>query len=67
MERKNEMKEKKIGLNELAYGDVCKRSRSAALFSSDVQEFEKELLEMIDREVTCEISNVEFEVEEKCG
>jgi hypothetical protein len=41
---------KKINLNELAYGDVCKRSRSAVLMSPDVQEFENELLEMIEQE-----------------
>lgn len=45
------LQEKKIELNELAYGDVCKRSRSATLMSPDIQEFEKELLEMINEEV----------------
>lgn len=53
------MKERKIELNELAYGDVCKRSRSISAYSPDVQEFERELLDLIDQEVSCAVSKVE--------
>lgn len=40
---------KKISLNELSYGDVCKRSRALPWYP-DIQDFEAELLAAIDNE-----------------
>ncbi len=44
------LQEKKIVLEGLTYGDVCKRSRSACVDDLEFQEFEEELLAAISEE-----------------
>jgi hypothetical protein len=51
------LKNKEICLNELFYGDVCKRSRAVKINYPDIQNFEEELLAAIDSEVLETLEN----------
>ncbi|MFD2696157.1 hypothetical protein ACFSUE_21375 [Sporolactobacillus shoreicorticis] len=61
------MKESKIAVDYLQYGDVCKRSRSATVLSADaeIEKFEKDLLASMEEEMKKE-SKEETAVHETC-
>lgn len=45
------LREKRIELASFPYGDVCKRSSIALRDSGEFEEFEKDLLEVIEQEL----------------
>ena len=42
------MQEKKLGFDQLVYGDMCQRSNNFKIYDEDVENFEEDILEALN-------------------